>query len=184
MGQNDNLMSHSLPLSPAGLNRLQSGESLYEVAEVDGTTLLVYNRPVMSQGKTTGILQVARSVADQQQALQTLQTYLIAGGLFTLLIAIGGGWFMAGASLRSIDQLTRTAQVIGSEQDFKRRVQYKGPQDEIGRLATTFNSMLAALENAYQQVAQALQTQRWFIADASHELRTPLTTLRGNLAVL
>src|SRR5688572_9103566 len=83
MGQTDNLMSHSLPLSSDGLSRLQSGESLYEVAEVDGTTLLVYNRPIMSQGKTTGILQVARSVADQQQALQTLQTYLIAGGLFT-----------------------------------------------------------------------------------------------------
>jgi signal transduction histidine kinase len=127
---------------------------------------------------------VARSVAVQQQATQTLQTALLVGSAITLLLAISGGWLLAGASLRPIDQLTRTAQMIGNERNFQRRVSYKGPQDEVGRLATTFNHMLSALEAGYQQVAQALDAQRAFIADASHELRTPLTTLRGNLALL
>jgi two-component system, OmpR family, sensor kinase len=101
-----------------------------------------------------------------------------------LILAISGGWVMAGVSLRPIAQVTRTAQMIGADRDFKRRVDYRGPQDEVGRLAATFNSMLFALETAYQQVAHALEAQRSFIADASHELRTPLTTLRGNLALL
>jgi signal transduction histidine kinase len=184
LGRTDNLRDHILPLSEDGLRRVQAGESFYDVTHVDGTPMLVYSQPIVTEGKTTGILQVARSIAEQQQALGTLQTYLLAGGIFTLLLAIVSGWFLAGASLRPIDQLTRTAQVIGTERNFKRRVEYRGPQDEIGRLATTFNNMLAALEGAYAQVAQALQTQRWFIADASHELRTPLTTLRGNLALL
>jgi signal transduction histidine kinase len=48
----------------------------------------------------------------------------------------------------------------------------------------TFNGMLSRLEDAYQQVAHALQVQRGFVADVSHELRTPLTTIRGNLALL
>jgi signal transduction histidine kinase len=116
--------------------------------------------------------------------LHTLQSSLLTGSLFAVLFALGSGWFLAGASLRPIDQLTRTARMIGTEQNFNRRVQYNGPNDEVGRLATTFNSMLSALDTAYQQVAQALQAQRSFIADASHELRTPLTTLRGNLALL
>jgi two-component system OmpR family sensor kinase len=184
LGRTDNLRDHILPLSDDGLRRVQAGESFYNVADVDGTPMLVYSQPVVNEGKTTGIIQVARSIAEQQQALGTLQTYLLAGGIFTLLLAVISGWFLAGASLRPIDHLTRTAQVIGTEKNFRRRVEYRGPQDEIGRLATTFNNMLAALEGAYAQVAQALQTQRWFIADASHELRTPLTTLRGNLALL
>ena len=44
--------------------------------------------------------------------------------------------------------------------------------------------MLNRLQQAYRQVAQALQVQRDFLADVSHELRTPLTTIRGNLALL
>jgi len=58
-----------------------------------------------------------------------------------------------------------------------RRVRYAGPNDELGQLATTFNTMLAELEVAYQQ-------QQQFVADVSHELRTPLTTIRGNLELL
>jgi two-component system OmpR family sensor kinase len=184
MGRTDNLRNHILPLSDDGLRRVQGGESVYEVTTINDIPLLVYSKPMPLENGTTGILQVARSIAGQQQATQTLHTSLLIGSAFTLLLAVGGGWFMAGMSLRPIDTMTRTAQMIGTERDLSRRVPYKGPQDEVGRLATTFNSMLAALEMAYQQVAQALQAQRSFIADASHELRTPLTTLRGNLALL
>jgi two-component system, OmpR family, sensor kinase len=184
MGRTDNLRNHILPLSDDGLRHIQAGQSIYEVSIINDIPLLVYSQPVTTPDGTFGILQVARSIAGQQQATQTLQTSLVVGGLFTLLLAVVGGWFMAGVSLRPIDTMTRTARMIGTERDLSRRVPYKGPQDEVGRLATTFNTMLAALEMAYQQVAQALQAQRSFIADASHELRTPLTTLRGNLALL
>ena len=184
MGRTDNLDEHHLPLSPDGLNRVQAGTPTYEVTRINAVPLLVYSQPVVVDGETIGILQVARSIAEQEQALGVLQASLAGGGVITLLLALGGGWLMAGASLRPIDHLTRTAQMVGKERDFKRRVEYRGPQDEVGRLAMTFNDMLAALENAYQQVAQALQTQRWFVADASHELRTPLTSMRGNLALL
>jgi signal transduction histidine kinase len=87
-------------------------------------------------------------------------------------------------SLRPIDRITQTAQTIGDERDFTRRVDYTGPQDEVGRLANTFNQMLAGLQDAYRKVEHALQMQRDFVADVSHELRTPLTTLRGNLELL
>src|SRR5262249_5357174 len=77
-----------------------------------------------------------------------------------------------------------TAQTIGDERDFTRRVLYTGPPDEVGQLASTFNSMLSRLEDAFQKVEHSLQMQRDFVADVSHELRTPLTTLRGNLGLL
>jgi len=94
------------------------------------------------------------------------------------------GWTLSGLSLRPIQRITQTAQSIGEERDFTRRVDYNGPRDEVGQLASTFNQMLASLQEAYQKVEHALTMQRNFVADVSHELRTPLTTLRGNLGLL
>ena len=82
------------------------------------------------------------------------------------------------------DRITQTAQAIGDERDFTRRVLYTGPPDEVGQLASTFNSMLSRLQDAFQKVEHSLQMQRDFVTDVSHELRTPLTTLRGNLGLL
>jgi signal transduction histidine kinase len=63
-------------------------------------------------------------------------------------------------------------------------VGHTGPDDEVGRLAKTFNAMLAQLQAAYRQVEQSLEMQQRFVADVSHELRTPLTTLNGNVELL
>jgi len=123
------------------------------------------------------ILQVAHSLTDQDATLAVLRMVLIGGGLVATLLAFGAGWLLAGTALRPIARITQTARAIGDARDFDRRVVHSGPRDEVGRLATTFNAMLAGLQEAYQ-------TQRRFVADASHELRTPLTTIRGNLGLL
>jgi signal transduction histidine kinase len=101
-----------------------------------------------------------------------------------IVIAFGIGWFFAETTLRPIHRITQTAQSIGDERDFTRRVMYTGPPDEVGQLASTFNSMLSRLQDAFQKVEHSLEMQRNFVADVSHELRTPLTTLRGNLGLL
>ncbi|MDB5075328.1 MAG: Sensor histidine kinase [Chloroflexi bacterium] len=131
------------------------------------------------QGAATafGVIQVARSLADVNGTLNTLRQALLLGGLVATVLAFGAGWLLAGTALRPIRRMTQSAQTIGEVQDFGRRVSYHGPRDEVGRLATTLNGMLARLQEAYQ-------TQRRFAADASHELRTPLTSIRGNLGLL
>src|SRR5690606_24721183 len=60
--------------------------------------------------------------------------------------------------------------------DMSKRIQYQGPQDELGRLTETLNSMLERLQSAFD-------AERNFTADASHELRTPLTTIKGHIGV-
>ena len=146
--------------------------------------MLVNNTPVVSNNQVVLIVQSARALTDRNRSLESLSQYLIIAGLFTTLAAFGVGWLLAKVSLSPIQRITQTAQAIGSERDFSRRVAHAGPNDEVGQLATTFNAMLNQLQDAYQKVAHALNMQREFVADVSHELRTPLTTVRGNLALL
>jgi two-component system OmpR family sensor kinase len=179
-----NLDGITLPLSADCLRTVQNGMSQVDIVPLADVRLMVYSTPVLAGGRMVGIVQVARSLEEQDQALQTLQhLLLIVGGVATVL-ACAMGWVLAGAALRPIDRLTDTARVIGAERDFDRRVAYGGTNDEVGRLATSFNTLLTALQAAYRQMEQSLQVQRRFVADASHELRTPLTVVRGNLGLL
>lgn len=93
------------------------------------------------------------------------------------LVALTAGYLIAGTAIRPLRLLTEVAAEIGRVGDFSRRVPQSGRHDELGRLAATFNAMLASLEKAYR-------TQQRFIADASHELRAPLTVIQANLDLL
>lgn len=174
----------ALPLSEEGLQVVQNGEGWWATDLVSGEAMLIYSRPVITEGKVVYIVQVARALTERNRTLQSLATTFLIVGLLTVLVAFGIGWFMAGITLRPIQRITQTAQAIGDERDFTRRVDYTGPPDEVGQLASTFNSMLSRLQDAFQKLEHSLQMQRDFVADVSHELRTPLTTLRGNLGLL
>ena len=174
----------ALPLSNEGLAALQNQAEWWADETVEGEHMLIYSRPIVKNGETVAIVQLARSLLERDRTLKSLAVTMGIAGLVMILAAFGVGWVLSGLSLRPIDRITQTAQTIGEERDFSRRVDYAGPQDEVGRLANTFNQMLSGLQDAYQKVEHALQVQRDFVADVSHELRTPLTTLRGNLGLL
>jgi signal transduction histidine kinase len=173
-----------LPLSEAGLRAVQAGTPWVEEALVDDDPLLIYSQAITVPERATEIIQLAAPIAEREQMLNTLRVILIAGDMLVILAAFVIGWILAGAALQPIHRITQTAQAIGAERDFRRRVQHVGPSDEVGQLAAMFNLMLTELESAYRQVERALDAQRRFVADASHELRTPLTTLRGNIELL
>ena len=72
--------------------------------------------------------------------------------------------------------LSDTAEHVRTTRDLSQRIEVTG-NDELSRLARTFNAMLESLD-------EAAQRQRQLVQDASHELRTPLTSLRTNIEVL
>ena len=113
--------------------------------------------------------------------LARLDASVKAFGRLMLAMAVAGsagaflvGWIVAGRATRPIAVMTDTAGAIARSREFSRRVPMAPSGDELGRLAGTFNEMLASLEQAYA-------TQQRFIADASHELRAPLTLIQANL---
>jgi two-component system, OmpR family, sensor kinase len=175
---------NALPLGAVELQSLRNQQIVWKITPYGSERLLVYNRPGVVNGEVVFITQVARTLTERDRSLAAIGQFLLIAGVVTTLAAFGIGWALSGTALRPIRRITQTAQEIGNESDFTRRVDYTGPKDEVGELALTFNVMLARLQEAYQQVSQALKKQRSFVADVSHELRTPLTTVRGNLALL
>lgn len=113
----------------------------------------------------------ALDATDSVESNKTLVLILIAGLPSALILALLGGYFLAGRALSPIKIITRKAQEITAE-NLSERLPVQNPHDEIGHLASVFNATLARLENSFQQL-------RRFTADASHELRTPLTSIRS-----
>jgi len=183
-GQTLDLSGTTLPLSDAGLAAVQGGAKWFETVIVQDEPLLVYSQRFNRTDSTTGIVQTAFPVGQPRQYLATLRLMLLGGSTLAIVAALALGWALAGAALYPIHRITQTAQAIGAERNFGRRVAHHGPKDEVGQLALTFNAMLAELESGYRQIEEALSSQRRFVADASHELRTPLTTVRGNIELL
>ena len=125
----------------------------------------------------TGIaLQVARNLGEVNHTLHRITVFLIMIALGGIGVAAGLGLAVAQAALRPVRRLTETAEHVTETGDLSERIE-PGGHDELGRLATSFNTMLGALE-------ESSRAQRQLVADASHELRTPLTSLRTNIEVL
>jgi two-component system sensor histidine kinase MprB len=103
-----------------------------------------------------------------------LLLFLIA--VVGIAVAAGLGLAVSGAALAPVRRLTQTTEEVTETKDLSRRIQASG-RDELSRLADSFNTMLAALE-------ESARAQRQLVSDASHELRTPLTSLRTNIEVL
>jgi heavy metal sensor kinase len=165
-----------LPLSAQARADAARGQRTLETSTAVGRDpVRILTMPVVRDGRVAGIIQVGMSLrrthAELARYLETLVLLIPVGvGLAAL-----GGALIARAALRPVDEMTRTARRITAE-DLRRRVEQRGSDDELDRLAATLNDMLARLEEAFTQT-------RRFAADAAHELRTPLTVLKGGIEV-
>jgi two-component system sensor histidine kinase MprB len=109
-------------------------------------------------------------------ALHRIRFWIFLVGGIGIGLAAGLAALVATAALRPVRRLTAAAENVAATGSLTERVEVTG-HDELGRLATQFNAMLAALE-------RSVGAQRRLVADASHELRTPLTAVRTNIDLL
>jgi two-component system, OmpR family, sensor histidine kinase MprB len=121
-------------------------------------------------------LQILRPLDEVDNTLDRLRTFLILIALAGIGVAVAFGLLVSRAAVAPVARLTRATERVTETGDLSERIDARG-QDELSRLAGSFNAMLGALE-------ESTNAQRQLVADASHELRTPLTSLRTNFEVL
>lgn len=172
--------------SPSVEEALNTTKNEFTRFTVKGNSFMVLEAPVFEEktGKLYGWLQIGANTRTIEETLARLQSILIMGSAATLVIASTLGLFLARKSMKPIGKVTEAADLIQKGTDLSVRIEYDGPEDEIGQLIGTFNGMLERTEGFYKELEDAYAAQRRFVSDASHELRTPLTTIRGNVDLL
>ncbi len=121
----------------------------------------------------TDVLIVGLTSQDRAETLASLRDELLIAGPIALILASLAGYGLAGLSLRPVELMRRRASAISAETPGD-RLPVARTGDELERLGTTLNEMLARLE-------AGLERERGFVADAGHELRTPLALLQTEL---
>ena len=151
---------NSLPFENGNVRKVKNGDTQYYALD------LVYEIPGYGVVDIRGISSIT---AAEKSFIMTVRLSLILLPLIVVITAILG-YFMTKRTLRPVDQITRTVQAIQADGDLSRRVSLGKGNDEIYRLASTFDSMLAQIENS-------MVRERQFTSDVAHELRTPLSTM-------
>ena len=150
----------------------EEGAAFWRDVDVGGTHLRVFT---FAYGPNAAV-QVARPLTEVDESLRRIGLVLLLIAAGGIVIAAGLGLVVARAALSPVRRLTETVEHVSETQDLSERIDVSG-NDELSRLAASFNAMLGALE-------ESTRAQRQLVADASHELRTPLTSVRTNIEVL
>jgi signal transduction histidine kinase len=181
-GRNNVLLTSSANISqytqPMDLLGSRALEPVRREVTIGEARLRVLTVPLQSSSRTVGYLQLGTDLEVVQATQRTLWIVLLVGTSIALILVGLAAWFSTQQALSPLESVTQVAMQITRADDLSRRIPYEGqPDDEIGRLITSFNQTLSRLENLFN-------TQRRFLTDVGHELRTPLTVIKGNTSLM
>jgi two-component system, OmpR family, sensor histidine kinase MprB len=170
----------SLPVDQATRTlAARGGRPFFRDATVNGTHLRVLAEP-LGKGHAVQFAQPLTEVDSLLSRLRLILALLVVGGIALAAVL---GRLVAGAAVQPLKRLTEATEHVALTRDLSGRIKPSG-DDELGRLASSFNSMLDALELSISALDASVHAQRQLVADASHELRTPVTSLRTNIEIL
>jgi signal transduction histidine kinase len=155
---------------------IAGAEPRYSTVRFGNQELRIYAAPIADVAGGGAVL-VAAETDDLSDTISTLHGLTLLAAVLAAAVGAGAAALLMRGALQPLARLDRAAGDIGRTGDPSRRLPDPHRADEVGRLATTLNTMLDSLD-------RARESERRFLADASHELRTPLTALRGNVAYL
>ncbi len=157
----------------------REGASILRDAEVAGEHVRIL-AVALGGGRA---VQFAQPLTEVDSLLARLRLILVLLDVGGIALAALLGRLVAGAAMQPLKRLSQATEHVALTQDLSRRIEPSG-EDEIGRLAASFNAMLDALQRSVSALDASVHAQRHLVADASHELRTPVTSLRTNIEIL
>lgn len=169
------------PALPSDLiDDVGEGTQAYQYAVTptdDGTDVpsLVVGAPVPSQAGTYELYYVF-PLDQEQRSLEDIRSTVVVSGLALVVLVAGIGALVTRLVVNPVRLAAQTAEQLASGQ-LQRRLPIRG-EDDLARLAGSFNRMAASLQRQITQLEDLSRLQQRFTSDVSHELRTPLTTVR------
>jgi len=139
--------------------------------EVNTKNLIYENIKIQSTHYGTVFIQIVKDLDREYDFLQILFVFMAVSDFIGIIASILLGYIVSKKMLTPIDNITKTAEKI-SIHNLKERIDVKGPDDELKRLANTLNNMIDRLQGSFDRQVQ-------FVSDASHELRTPIAVIQG-----
>ena len=143
----------------------------------DSGSRRVHYEPLIEDDVVQAVIEVSESLQPTERAIATARLFLLIAGSLALPAGLLAGWWMARQALIPVNRLTDAVGTLAATGEFSQRVPQPSGDDEIGRLAHTFNDIL-------ERLTVVLDRQQTLVADTSHELRNPLMVVRGNLDLL
>jgi len=136
---------------------------------------LVVGAPVPSQAGSYELYYVF-PLDQEQRRLEDIRSTVVVSGLALVVLVAGIGTLVTRLVVSPVRLAAQTAEQLASGQ-LERRLPIRG-EDDLARLAGSFNRMAASLQRQITQLEDLSRLQQRFTSDVSHELRTPLTTVR------
>ena len=166
---------------PAELRRYVSeGHVSYQFTPVERADGTVYDALLIGSPTESDIpgaqVYLALSMESEASTMALLRGLLSTAGVVVLVLLVGIAWLATQQVILPIRSASRTAQRLASGH-LRERMVVEG-EDEMARLAVSFNDMADKLARQINQLEEYGDLQRQFTSDVSHELRTPLTTVR------
>jgi two-component system sensor histidine kinase ArlS len=144
--------------------------------EIHDMHLIMENTKVTVDGQVIAYLQVVKNMATEYSFLKVVLITIGIADIIGVLISIFVGYFVSRRMLKPLDKITKTAKEI-SISDLNKKIEIKDNDDELTRLAKTFNEMIERLKLSFEK-------QNRFVSDASHELRTPISVVQGYIDLI
>ncbi|HEV7208055.1 MAG TPA: HAMP domain-containing sensor histidine kinase [Mycobacteriales bacterium] len=158
--------------------RVGAGPTVRTVANLpvgDNSSYRVAAVSTVDAGGAVSVVYVALPLAGATRTVAALSALVAAGVPIVVGLLAAITWLLVGRAIRPVELLRRQAADI-TVTDLHRRVSVPPSGDEMARLASTLNDLLARLDASVGQ-------QRQFVADAAHELRSPMASLLAQLEV-
>ena len=163
--------------APLDERALGATEAVYANVTLHDHAVRVLTSPMIAGGELLANVQLVMPLQPLHETRRYMILVLGLGGGLAVLASIAGGLWLSQRALRPINRITAAASSIARTDDLETRLAWRGPRDDLGRLVSVFNDMMARLQGLFS-------VQQRFVADVSHELRTPLTAIRGNLDLI
>jgi signal transduction histidine kinase len=126
----------------------------------------------MYDARPVGWAAVALPIGDIEGSLNHLFRVLLLGVVAVTVMVGAGSYLLTNQTLHPLSEITQKARHIGHDR-LGERIPVRNPSDELGRLSIVLNQLFERLQNAFE-------SQQRFLADAAHELKTPLSVLRAH----